>query len=442
VISTLILTLPLMLGGRTPLSVAVLVTGMGVVALMVFWPRKDGSIQSDREQQLWGWFALAFSLYIWLQVLPVPFLAEAFGPYPAILWQQPDFAPLTWSPNPHATLEGWVVFLALFTAAYATRHLPHRYLGWIALAAVCAALFQAVYGLLAFTQGEETILRLWPRPATHRLSGSFTNSNLAAHFLAMIWPLAVTLWWIPDVPVIRRLPSPLRVAGTIVAGSLIGLALFSTASRLGAAAGLLALIILVVLRVRQRHRDGTTLWPLYVALAGAGLAALWFGLMPLTTRYIGEGLESQRWEVWGLMLRELPWQYWVSGVGLGGFEAVFRTVQSAHITAWYNYAHNDLLQWLLEMGVVGAVLLVAAVIALVQRWRNGPLRAPVYAGMAALALVALGDFSWHVGATQLLAACYLGILLRPAAGGRRRRSSRHTAVGRNPTHTPCGTEDC
>jgi O-antigen ligase len=326
-----------------------------------------------------------------------------------------------------------VVFLALFTAAYATRHLPHRYLGWIALAAVGAALFQTVYGLLAFTQGEQTILGLWPRPAPERLSGSFTNPNLAAHFLVMIWPLAVALWWMPDMPFISRLPSPLRLAATLVAGSLIGLALLSTASRLGAAAGLFAMFVLLVLHAQQR--SGVVLWPLYTGVVGAALAALWFGLLPLTTRYIGEGLESQRWEVWGLMLHELPWRYWVFGVGLGGFEAVFKSVQGAHITAWYDYAHNDLLQWLLEMGVVGAALLVAAIVALIHRWRNSPLRAPVYAGMVALALIALGDFSWHVGGVQIAAAAYLGILLRPSAGRRRRRSHNNLLINLPMSHS-------
>ena len=120
------------------------------------------------------------------------------------------------------------------------------------------------------------------------------------------------------------------------------------------------------------------------------------------------------------MINDLPVQWWISGVGLGGFEAAFRQVQPADISGWWDYAHNDLLQWLLEMGVVGAVLLLAVGVAL---WRNARLARetiPLYAGLTAQALVALGDFSWHIPATQVVLALYLGVLLTPE----RRRSDR------------------
>ena len=106
-------------------------------------------------------------------------------------------------------------------------------------------------------------------------------------------------------------------------------------------------------------------------------------------------------------------QWWLWGVGLGGFEAVFKQVQPGDMGGWYDYAHNDLLQWLLEMGLVGAGLLAAAAVALVRNARLNRETIPLYAGLVAQVLVALGDFSWHIPATQLVLAMYIGVLVAP-----------------------------
>ncbi|MDT8437510.1 MAG: hypothetical protein RQ729_00705 [Wenzhouxiangellaceae bacterium] len=43
--------------------------------------------------------------------------------------------------------------------------------------------------------------------------------------------------------------------------------------------------------------------------------------------------------------------WWLRGVGLGAFEAVFRLVQPGTFVPWVDYANNELLQWVLEMGL-------------------------------------------------------------------------------------------
>ncbi|MGB0514333.1 MAG: O-antigen ligase family protein [Wenzhouxiangellaceae bacterium] len=164
------------------------------------------------------------------------------------------------------------------------------------------------------------------------------------------------------------------------------------------------------------------------------VAATWYGLTPLAERLATTSMEESRFEVFGLMIGELEPRWWITGVGLGGFEAVFRQIQPAHLDGWFDYAHNDILQWLLETGLVGAILLILAGMSL---WRNARLDGetlPLYAGLAALVLVALGDFSWHIPATQVVLAAYLGVLLRPvkdrecSAVDVQRRRGRSSAV--------------
>jgi O-antigen ligase len=120
------------------------------------------------------------------------------------------------------------------------------------------------------------------------------------------------------------------------------------------------------------------------------------------------------------MLSGSPWYDWLWGSGLGGFEAVFKQVQSPTLSNWYDHAHNDLLQWCLETGLIGLLLLGVVLAALWRRRRLDALRAPLYAGLSAIAFMALGDFSLHMAGTQLIVATYVGILLRPASRSVRR----------------------
>ena len=130
------------------------------------------------------------------------------------------------------------------------------------------------------------------------------------------------------------------------------------------------------------------------------------------------------------MFTGFPVQWWLHGVGLGGFEAVFKIVQTEDVSGWWDYAHNDLLQWILEMGLIGLLLLVMVIAAILRHAEARLDRIPLYAGLAALSVVALGDFSWHIPGTQVVLAVFIGVLTSPAP--KKRRSSRHRS--RKPHH--------
>lgn len=423
-LAALVLVLPLMMGNRTPLTLTasglVLVLGALGVALAGFAGR-GGMLPAPPA----AWWVFAGVLTAWtaLQVLPLEFLARALGPYPEALWGG-EAEPRQWSPDPNATLRGWATFIALMTIAWAGAALKReqRDLLWLVVAA--SALFQALYGLTSHAAGSETIFGIWPRNNVEFVHGSFSNRNLFAGYLALTWPLVVAVWWRNSMPGIKRLPFELRVAGSVISGAIIGAALLGSASRLGSAAGVAGMLVGLVLWTRFRARlSKVAVWPMYLTAFGALVAATWYGLTPLAERLAVTSIEEGRFEVFSLMLGELEPEWWLWGVGLGGFEAVFKQVQPGDMGGWYDYAHNDLLQWLLEMGVVGAALLAVVIAAL---WRGARLNRetiPLYAGLVAQALVALGDFSWHIPATQVVLALYIGVLLTPERRHRTVRTS-------------------
>jgi len=413
---TLVLLLPLMMGNRTPATLTasglVLVLGGLGAWLIGFMPWPNGRPMRGLPAA-WLTFAAVLTLMVLLQVLPMEPLARAFGAYPEALWQG-ELRPGQWSPNPNAGLRAWATFMALLVIAWTAARLrtEHRGLLWLVIAG--SALFQATYGLMMHAAGSETVLGLWPRNNPDYVHGSFSNRNLYAGYLALTWPLAVAIWWRHSTPGIRKLPFELRVAGSVISGAIIGAALLGSASRLGSAAGLGGMLVALVLWTRYRsHLSKAAIWPIYLTAFAALIAATWYGLTPLAERLAVTSVEEGRFEVYGLMLTQLEPRWWLTGVGLGGFEAVFRQVQPADMGGWYDYAHNDVLQWLLEMGLVGLLLLLAVAVALVRNARLERETIPIYAGLAALMLVALGDFSWHIPATQVVLATFVGFILAP-----------------------------
>lgn len=412
-----ILLLPLMMGQRTPETLTA--SGLALIAGAVLMAVSAWAVPG-RGMSLpgcgWLTFAAVLTGLVLLQVWPSVNLAKWLGAYPEALWSHEDFQPRHWSPNPHATLRAWATFVALFTVAWMMSAMPRRGRAVIWLTLVAMAWFQVLYGLLAHAAGAETIFGIWQRHTPDHVHGSFSNRNLYAAWLVLAWPLSVAIWWMRDVPLLSRLPRELAIAGSFLSGAAIGVAVLGSASRLGAAAGLFAMFLALVLWTRLRGMvHGTVIAPVVLAVIGMLIGAVWYGLTPLAERLLETGYEN-RLEVWAIMLSELPARLYVTGVGLGGFEAVFKLIQPSGITGWFDYAHNDLLQWVLETGLVGIALLVWVVVAVAQGARLNIERVAVYAGLAGLCLVGLGDFSWHIPATQVVSAAFLGTVLRRRHG--------------------------
>lgn len=421
-IAVLVLLLPLMLGARTPetLTASLLaMTGLSLLAVLC----ATLSAPTRPLPRSWLAFAAIMTLTVLLQVLPWPALVTLLGPYPEEVLAVAEVQPLNWSPNPGATLRGWAAFVALFSLAWLAHAMPRslRYCIWLAV--VAAALFQAFYGLLAMALGWDSILGIWQRQTPQLVHGTFSGRNVFAAYMALTWPLAVAVWHVNGMPLLRRLPNALKTVGSIISAALIGAAMLASTSRLGATAGVFGMLVMLVLWSRNRDwTQAVPVWPVLLAVLATAAATLWVGIMPLAERMIESGADDWRFVVFRLVLTEFPRAWFLHGVGLGGFEAVFKQYQTVDISMWWDYAHNDLLQWIVEMGLIGLVLLGMVLFGLMRQARLNTERVALYSGLSALGLVGLGDFSWHIPATQTVLALYLGTLLKPRKRRRRRRS--------------------
>ncbi len=228
----------------------------------------------------------------------------------------------------------------------------------------------AVLGLLEYLTGETWFLAWRDHPYRGRLSATFVNPDHFAAWLAMLISLGFG-WVIARGRDARRASSlaelvasrELRAEAARRWLPLLGVmtmlsALILTLSRLGVlglSASLLVLLLLLGALGRTR-RSRAVSGVLFVVATGYGS---WLVFEPILARFRqGQPGALDRWGQYVSalpMLKDFP----VLGVGLGGYLEIYTRYQplgDRPLEAWYAYAHNDILQFVLETGVVGAVI--------------------------------------------------------------------------------------
>jgi O-antigen ligase len=296
------------------------------------------------------------------------------------------------------------------------------------MAALVAAAFQGLYGLMVLASGHD---RIWNVPKTAYLdsaTGTFVNHNHFAGFLAATLPLGVGLVIAAGRKAAARGPGKTGlIAAVSTEGSralLLGLLVLTGAaglllsfSRAGTALGLAAIAatVAVALRGRAVHRMAA----IGILIAIAVVPLLDLGADRLAARYAisredylapGGRLEVARGTL--RMVAAFP----VAGCGFGAFTEVFPSFASPTIQLHYTHAHNDLLQLGAEGGVAAlamvAILVTALARSVLDTLRGGvdPVLAGAAFGLAALFVHGLVDFNFHIPGNAAIAAVLSGVL--------------------------------
>lgn len=197
---------------------------------------------------------------------------------------------------------------------------------------------------------------------------------------------------------LRQVVGPRQASGWWWAVGLQVVAILATGSRTSIGLGFLLLLAAALLMRRPGIR-------LLVAILGlAGTAVVW-------VRFAVEPPE-QRLHIWAETLRRIAAAPWI-GEGPGP-EPFSITAPAARVTT---HAHNELLQWTLEYGLIGLALALATVLVLVLRYRAKP-RGPVdrWTAVAAGVIVAgsMTDFTLRITALTLIAAASTTLALVPS----------------------------
>jgi len=175
-------------------------------------------------------------------------------------------------------------------------------------------------------------------------------------------------------------------------------------------------------------------------VAGAGLAAVSllvvaaFLALPVVDRFDPSTSSELRFENWPLVLRAADAHLPLGG-GIGSFDAVFRSVEplSQLDATFFNHAHNDYLETLLEAGWLGAAAIVGFLVWFGRRgwraWRSGAGRAHDLQRAASVAILVMllhsaADYPLRTETLMVLFALFAALLeLQPTSLRRRSRSA-------------------
>lgn len=250
----------------------------------------------------------------------------------------------------------------------------------------------------------------WFRELTHGGTpfGPFVNRNHFAGFIGMIIPISLGISF-------RSKSVDKRVIYAF-AGVVMAIALIFSLSRGGMisfVAGLLVFSFFILIRGMSRKK---LIIPLFLFVLVLAVYLLYLGIAPVTERFSQSGVsDEQRFAAWQATLSAVA-DYPVFGSGLGTFQHIFSIYKPEGLYLYWDHAHNDYLELLLEVGIAGVI--IGAVFfffvlktVLLTEWRDRDLYtgAAVLSSIATMAVHSIFDFNLHIPSNAILFWLILGL---------------------------------
>jgi O-antigen ligase len=237
--------------------------------------------------------------------------------------------------------------------------------------------------------------------------GPFVNRNHFAGFVGMIIPLSLGIAFRS-----RQIEKKLMFGFFSV---VMAIGIFFSWSRGGVISFFAGLMVFSFVSL-TKGMSKKKLIPVFLFVLVLGVYLVSIGISPIIERFASTDVSGEhRFAVWQGTLsafRDFP----VFGSGLGTFQYVFRAYQPDGVDRYYDHAHNDYLELLLEAGVVG--VLIAALfffflfrIIMKAEWkgRDVYLGAGFFASITTMAFHSLIDFNLHIPSNAILFSLILGL---------------------------------
>jgi O-antigen ligase len=424
---------------------AVLVIQVSVVIMMAAYvlmreKPTNGRILSRRLK--WPKYLFsALAVFLLLQIVPFPsFLVRLLSPSShhfqklySVDASGPKF--MSFSIVPSHTLQAALELLTYFLIGFLVIKTVTRKSQVVRMFSVVIAMgvFEALYGLFELYNSSPRILFYKKVYNLDSVTGTFVNRNHFSGYLEMIIPLALGLvaarivLFSPSSANLRR-----RLAGfseghffksiLISLGiGLMALAVVFSRSRSGVSVLVLAFILFAGLVAVYFNVYGLGQKRLKNFL-GAGfllviLLSLFVGINATLDRFsLDELLRDNRPAYWSLTLRTFA-DFPLLGTGLGTYGALVPSLEGDSGPVAIVHAHNDFLEYLSELGVVGFSLLFGGVLLMVRAtflsWRarrHPEIKGLALGGMVSVACImihSLTDFNLHIPANIVLLAVVL-----------------------------------
>ena len=404
-------------------SVCLLALGLLAVVYWLHAWRADPAPPLDRK--LWWLVVLLFG-YVGFQLVPLPsFLLRALSPARADLLGGAaqivpgiGLAPLSVVPSETLShflrIAGYaLVFLLVREITWRISHRPWT----LVFPIILVAAFEAGLGLLQQAVGEPgTIAR-----------GTYINRNHFAGLLEMALPFAV----IYPVAVMRRVRSrrhspagpAVKASAVLAVAAVLLLGIIYSLSRMGFLAALCSLLVMGILALSP----GLSARGKFLIVGSITLSIMIsFVFLPpdqLIVRFARissvEGITAEdRVLLWRETL-DLIAAYPLFGCGLGGYGSAFLKHKVSVPLVSSAYAHNDYLQILAELGIIGFVIAAALMLAILAKAVRAALQnsdpnsrclaLACVGAIVAILVHSLVDFNLYIPANAVLLAWISGI---------------------------------
>lgn len=305
----------------------------------------------------------------------------------------------------------------------------------LTLAIILVGCFEAFYGLLEYLSGHQHIFFFKKKYYTDCVTGTYINRNHFAGYLEMVIPLTFGLlishqWKVFNNPSkswryrLSTLDSWLSTNALLIFAAIIMiLTLIFSQSRMGifSLLGSMSFMSLVLLISSKRTRKRIIIFISTLALILI-LWGTWIGLNPVLERfsfipqeYASESGRPVVWKDTINLIKDFP----ILGTGLGTYVHIFPRYKTVKAQVLYDHAHNDYLEFLSEVGIIGVSIVLVGIglftIKVIKRWRER--RDPFVkgitlgglTGIVAILLHSATDFNLHIPANALLLSIILGL---------------------------------
>lgn len=363
------------------------------------------------------WLGLVLLLYITVQALNPSWKFKTDGK----VWNMVAIPHNSWLPEgvdvPFARWGPWRMLL-IYVSVWLTAcsvwvgFTRRRTLQTLFIVLACNGLAVALFGIAQRLLGNGKMFGFWVSP-NPSFFASFVYKNHAGAYLLLMLALTCGLaaWYY--LRGLRRMEKSNPSGLFTFFATCIAVAILTSYARGVTLAMLVFLVICVLIFIihQLRRKDGTSKPIVAVVLIlvfgfflKTGLQAVnsgeaWNKLkVGLTRQDSGLGSRELATTASGEMLKD----YWPKGVGAGGFQFLFPIYQYRHPGLYnppqfWEYAHNDILQLPIELGVFGTLVILGGIGYLVTQlarsyfWEN-PLSGCVILGCGLLLAYAWMDF--------------------------------------------------
>jgi putative inorganic carbon (HCO3(-)) transporter len=367
----LLLWLPIPLGSNRPW--AWLIFELSAFCIML------GCVVLKRHNECLGLARYKTSIFLWLaflficllQILPLPAsLIELISPN-----RLADHltSPMPWyylSTDLGQSQVSFIKSLSYFCLFLSCLMLidDEKHLRRLLLVLVFSGLIQAIYGVMEMLSGNGFSL-VFDLPISESATGSFVYKNHFANFLMLCLSAGVGLM-VTDIE-INKSQTPqdwrIKLINTLLSSktliriclAIMVIALVMSRSRMGNMAFFSAMIAVSVFVFLQDIKKSKGLGILLVSMLIIDLfiVSKWFGLEKVQQRLAETSFSQETRDEVVIDSIPIVKNYPIIGSGAGSFYSVFPSYKKSIINPFYDHAHNDYLEIVIEYGILGFTFL-------------------------------------------------------------------------------------